>query len=125
MKTHLLSAIAVAIAVSSAAAQWTQMAPLASPSARSGSAAAVAPTGEVVIFGGNLLFGATDEVWSYDGATWTGGFNIHVGEGSYSYPSLVPTPGGVAVSYTYSRVAIVCRRFRIAYGKDAFAVEEL
>ena len=31
MKTHLLSAIAVAIAVSSAAAQWTQMAPLTSP----------------------------------------------------------------------------------------------
>lgn len=71
MKTHLLSAIAVAIAVSSAAAQWTQVTPLASPGARSGAAAATGPTGDVVVFGGNLLFGPTDEVWRYDGATWT------------------------------------------------------
>lgn len=71
MKHTFLSAIAVAIAVSSAAAQWTQMAPLASPSARSGSAAATAPSGDVVVFGGNLMFGPTNELWRYDGATWT------------------------------------------------------
>lgn len=69
MNIHLLGAIA--LSVSSLSAQWTLAAPTTSPSARSGAALTTGPTGNLVLFGGNLAFGPTNQTHRYDGTTWT------------------------------------------------------
>jgi hypothetical protein len=71
MNQALLGAIALSVTLSSLSAQWTQVAPAASPTARSGAAITTGPTGNLVMFGGNLAFGATNQTWSYNGSTWT------------------------------------------------------
>lgn len=71
MNTPILAAIALGIATTSLSAQWTQAAPTTSPTARSGSALCAGPAGNVVLFGGSLAFGPTNQTYSYDGTTWT------------------------------------------------------
>ncbi len=71
MKTQLLGAIALSVSFSSLSAQWVQATPTASPAVRSGSALVTAPSGNLVLFGGNLAFGPTNQTYRYDGTTWT------------------------------------------------------
>ncbi|MBX3462103.1 MAG: hypothetical protein KF830_02955 [Planctomycetes bacterium] len=71
MNHTLLGAIALSLTVSSLTAQWTQAAPAASPTARSGATMCTTPAGNVILFGGSLNFGATNQTWSYNGTTWT------------------------------------------------------
>ena len=58
------------LAATAATAQWQQAAPAASPSARSGAGMTATPTG-ILLFGGSTGFSASNETWSYDGATWS------------------------------------------------------
>jgi predicted neuraminidase len=43
-----------------------------------------------------------------NGATWRTWRELEIGDGEYSYPSIVPLPGGVAVVYTWRRERIAC-----------------
>lgn len=61
--------LAVFSIVGSAAAQWQQAAPAASPSARSG--AAMASEGNrIVLFGGVAGFSVSNQTWAFNGTTW-------------------------------------------------------
>ncbi len=66
-----LTVIAASIAVNTACAQWAQITPTTSPSARSGPGAATMANGDILMTGGALNVGASNQTWRYDGTTWT------------------------------------------------------
>lgn len=41
-----------------------------------------------------------------NGETWSRRFDVETGEGEYSYPAIIPTAGGVALTYTWKRERI-------------------
>ncbi len=41
-----------------------------------------------------------------DGETWTRRLDIETGEARYSYPAIIPTPDGIAMTYTWRRERI-------------------
>ncbi|MEN9938137.1 MAG: hypothetical protein RLZZ387_4716 [Chloroflexota bacterium] len=43
-----------------------------------------------------------------NGATWRIWRDLETADGEYSYPSIIPVPGGVAVVYTWRRERIAC-----------------
>ena len=43
-----------------------------------------------------------------NGATWRHWCDLETADGEYSYPSIIPVPGGVAVVYTWRRERIAC-----------------
>ena len=47
-----------------------------------------------------------------NGETWPRRLDVETGEGEYSYPAIIPTAGGVALTYTW-------RRERIAFWAGA------
>src|SRR5262245_16253806 len=72
MHTTSLSLLICTLAAGPLAAQWTQMSPATSPSARAGSAMTAAPGGNgCLLFGGSSLFTQLNDTWIYDGTTWT------------------------------------------------------
>ena len=47
-------------------------------------------------------------VSSDNGKTWTDLVSLETEDGEFSYPSIVRTPGGVAITYTWRRDSIRC-----------------
>lgn len=72
MNTQAFGPIALLLVAASASAQWQQLTPAASPSARSGAGMTFDPvTNSVLLFGGSTGLSSSNQTWSYDGSTWT------------------------------------------------------
>ncbi|MBL8752078.1 MAG: hypothetical protein JNK15_02150 [Planctomycetes bacterium] len=70
--THTLGALALFLATSAATAQWQLASPAQSPQALSGHGMTFhPPSASALLFGGYAGFSASNQTWSYDGATWT------------------------------------------------------
>lgn len=72
MNTQAFGPIALLLVAASASAQWQQLTPAASPTARSGAGMTFDPvTNSVLLFGGSTGLSSSNQTWSYDGSTWT------------------------------------------------------
>ena len=72
MNTFSVGATALLLAAAAAPAQWQQLTPATSPSARSGAGMTFnSISGNVLLFGGFVGFSASNETWSYNGSTWS------------------------------------------------------
>ena len=75
MNHRTTSSLSVLLLAATAAAQWQQATPIASPAGRSAAGMTWNPTtSALLMFGGDtgaFPNGASNETWSYDGSTWT------------------------------------------------------
>ncbi|HEX6810154.1 MAG TPA: hypothetical protein VF384_00900 [Planctomycetota bacterium] len=75
MNQKLLGTTALLLAAATASAQWHQVTPTASPTARGGAGAAFDPmSGNLIMFGGDtgaFPSPASNQTWSYNGTTWS------------------------------------------------------
>ncbi len=93
---------------------WSPLAPTELPNNNSGLDLARLPDGRLVLacnpVAGNWAARTPlSLLLSEDnGATWRRWRDLEDGPGEYSYPSVIPVPGGVAVVYTWRRERIAC-----------------